>query len=108
MDNKASISAREAEAAAKARATFDHDEKGALGEPIVGRHVMPAALAALDSDEYNKVGKAATRKLDCVVMPCIVIMCKSNLNLQPVTISDEFILQTFCEHSSKHARRLKS
>ncbi|KAH7324947.1 major facilitator superfamily domain-containing protein [Stachybotrys elegans] len=36
--------------------------------------VMPASLAALSSDEYQKLGKRATLKMDLVIMPILVVM----------------------------------
>ncbi|KAM0747823.1 MFS general substrate transporter [Meredithblackwellia eburnea MCA 4105] len=35
---------------------------------------MPASLASLTEVEYNEVGKKATRKLDILIMPALVIM----------------------------------
>ncbi|KAJ3575518.1 hypothetical protein NPX13_g4006 [Xylaria arbuscula] len=39
-----------------------------------GGLTMPASLAALSEDEYKKLGKKATLKMDCVIMPILVIM----------------------------------
>lgn len=36
--------------------------------------VMPASLAALDESQYVALGKKATRKMDFVIMPILVIM----------------------------------
>ncbi|KAI0451646.1 nicotinamide mononucleotide permease [Xylaria acuta] len=36
--------------------------------------LMQANLAALSEDEYKKLGKRATLKMDCVIMPVLVIM----------------------------------
>ncbi|KAI1313221.1 nicotinamide mononucleotide permease [Xylaria venustula] len=36
--------------------------------------VMPTSLAALNDDEYNRLGKKATLKMDFVIMPPLVIM----------------------------------
>lgn len=35
---------------------------------------MPATLAALSAEEYEKLGKKATYKLDLVIMPILVVM----------------------------------
>lgn len=39
-----------------------------------GGLTMPASLAALNEDEYKKLGKRATLKMDCVIMPILVVM----------------------------------
>ncbi|KAJ0135897.1 High-affinity nicotinic acid transporter [Colletotrichum tanaceti] len=39
-----------------------------------GNLVMPASLAALGQEEYEKMGKRATLKMDMVIMPIMVIM----------------------------------
>ncbi|KAK6223851.1 hypothetical protein QIS74_03795 [Colletotrichum tabaci] len=39
-----------------------------------GNLIMPASLAALGQEEYEKVGKRATLKMDMVIMPIMVIM----------------------------------
>ncbi|KAL1953774.1 hypothetical protein VTO42DRAFT_2271 [Malbranchea cinnamomea] len=39
-----------------------------------GSPVMPPQLAALSKEEYAKLGKRATWKMDLVIMPCMVIM----------------------------------
>lgn len=39
-----------------------------------GNLIMPASLAALGKEEYEKVGKRATLKMDMVIMPIMVIM----------------------------------
>jgi hypothetical protein len=36
--------------------------------------VKPTSLAALTDDEYTKIGRRATLKLDAFIMPCMVIM----------------------------------
>jgi hypothetical protein len=40
----------------------------------VGGLTMPASLAALDTAEYNKLGRRATLKMDFVIMPILVVM----------------------------------
>lgn len=35
---------------------------------------MPAELAALSAEEYEKIKKSATRKLDLLIMPPVVLM----------------------------------
>lgn len=35
---------------------------------------LPSSLASLSPSEYDKVGKAATFKLDVQILPCLVIM----------------------------------
>ncbi|KAH9217344.1 major facilitator superfamily domain-containing protein [Leptodontidium sp. 2 PMI_412] len=47
-----------------------HDEKVLQAGPII----RPASLAALSEQEYDKLGKSATFKMDLVIMPCLVIM----------------------------------
>ncbi|KAI0803761.1 nicotinamide mononucleotide permease [Xylaria sp. FL0064] len=42
--------------------------------PTGAAPVMPANLAALSEDEYRKLGKRATLKMDFVIMPSLVIM----------------------------------
>ncbi|KAI1748004.1 nicotinamide mononucleotide permease [Xylaria castorea] len=42
--------------------------------PIDAALLMPAHLAALSDDEYKRLGKRATLKMDCVIMPVLVIM----------------------------------
>ncbi|GAP88183.1 putative nicotinamide mononucleotide permease [Rosellinia necatrix] len=42
--------------------------------PIDAALLMPANLAALSEDEYKKLGKRATLKMDFVIMPSLVIM----------------------------------
>jgi hypothetical protein len=42
--------------------------------PAVTDLVMPARLAALSSDEYQKLGKRSTLKMDLVIMPILVVM----------------------------------
>ncbi|KAJ0325742.1 hypothetical protein COL5a_007250 [Colletotrichum fioriniae] len=39
-----------------------------------GNLIMPASLAALSQEEYERVGKKATLKMDLVIMPIMVIM----------------------------------
>lgn len=39
-----------------------------------GRLMKPASLAALSEDEYEKMGKRATWKMDIVIMPIMTIM----------------------------------
>ncbi|KAI8295076.1 putative transporter [Colletotrichum sp. SAR 10_98] len=39
-----------------------------------GTLIMPASLAALSQEDYEKVGKKATLKMDMVIMPIMVIM----------------------------------
>ena len=39
-----------------------------------GQLVMPVNLAALSDDEYKKLGRKATLKMDLVIMPILVIM----------------------------------
>lgn len=39
-----------------------------------GRVIRPASLAALSEEEYVKLGRSATFKMDLVIMPCLVIM----------------------------------
>ncbi|OLN96662.1 putative transporter C1002.16c-like protein 2 [Colletotrichum chlorophyti] len=39
-----------------------------------GALIMPASLAALSQEEYDKLGKKATLKMDLVIMPIMVIM----------------------------------
>ncbi|KAL2837604.1 major facilitator superfamily domain-containing protein [Aspergillus pseudodeflectus] len=41
------------------------------GQRVPGK---PASLAALTDDEYTKIGRRATLKLDAFIMPCMVIM----------------------------------
>ncbi|KAI0854661.1 nicotinamide mononucleotide permease [Xylaria cubensis] len=42
--------------------------------PVDAALLMPANLAALSEDEYKKLGKRATLRMDCVIMPVLVIM----------------------------------
>lgn len=39
-----------------------------------GNLIMPASLAALSQEEYERIGKKATLKMDLVIMPIMVIM----------------------------------
>lgn len=39
-----------------------------------GRVIRPASLAVLSEEEYVKLGRSATFKMDLVIMPCLVIM----------------------------------
>ncbi|KAL0764891.1 hypothetical protein CaCOL14_012697 [Colletotrichum acutatum] len=39
-----------------------------------GNLMMPASLAALSQEEYERTGKKATLKMDLVIMPIMVIM----------------------------------
>lgn len=36
--------------------------------------VMPASLAALSQDEYNRLSRKATWKMDIIIMPVLTIM----------------------------------
>lgn len=36
--------------------------------------VMPASLAALSQDEYNRISRKATLKMDMIIMPVMTIM----------------------------------
>ncbi|KAI1421909.1 nicotinamide mononucleotide permease [Xylaria sp. FL1777] len=49
-------------------------ENGGGKGPIEAALLMPANLAALSEDEYKKLGKRATLKMDLVIMPILVIM----------------------------------
>ncbi|KAI0417806.1 nicotinamide mononucleotide permease [Xylaria grammica] len=42
--------------------------------PVNAELAMPANLAALSEGEYKKLGKRATLKMDCVIMPVLVVM----------------------------------
>lgn len=39
-----------------------------------GHLVRPANLALLTDDEYTKLGRKATRKMDLIIMPILTIM----------------------------------
>ncbi|KLU90229.1 nicotinamide mononucleotide permease [Magnaporthiopsis poae ATCC 64411] len=52
----------------------DANEKADTDAPRVGAVVMPASLAALSRDEYDRLGRRATLKMDLVIMPIMVIM----------------------------------
>ena len=41
---------------------------------------MPASLAALSPSEYERIGKKATLKMDCIIMPIMVVMVGSQLS----------------------------
>ncbi|KAI8624996.1 MFS general substrate transporter [Xylariaceae sp. FL1651] len=43
-------------------------------DPRMASRFMPESLAALSADDYNKLSSRATLKLDCVMMPILVIM----------------------------------
>ena len=49
-----------------------------------GHLVLPANLAALSDDEYKKLGKRATLKMDLIIMPVITIMYILNCELSPL------------------------
>ncbi|KAL8409870.1 hypothetical protein RB594_008092 [Gaeumannomyces avenae] len=51
-----------------------NDKAAAAGAPNVGANVMPASLAALSQEEYDRLGKRATLKMDLVIMPIMVLM----------------------------------
>ncbi len=40
----------------------------------LGPETRPPSLAALSEEEYTKLGRSATIKMDILVMPCLVIM----------------------------------
>jgi len=42
--------------------------------PVDAALLTPANLAALSDDEYKKLGRRATLRMDCVIMPILVIM----------------------------------
>lgn len=42
--------------------------------PYDGQLAMPPNLAALSDEEYRKLGRKATLKMDLVIMPILVIM----------------------------------
>jgi hypothetical protein len=44
------------------------------GQPASNGLIMPASLAALDDAQYHALGRKATRKMDLVIMPILVIM----------------------------------
>lgn len=46
-----------------------------------GQLIRPANLAALSDDEYNKLGRRATLKMDLIIMPVITIMYILNCKL---------------------------
>lgn len=39
---------------------------------------LPDILAAFSTEEYQRIGKNATRKLDLVIMPCLMVMYMLN------------------------------
>ncbi|KAI0206782.1 nicotinamide mononucleotide permease [Astrocystis sublimbata] len=49
-------------------------EKVQTGGPVPAELRMPANLAALSDDEYKRLGRKSTLKMDCVIMPVLVIM----------------------------------
>ncbi|KAL4884879.1 major facilitator superfamily domain-containing protein [Aspergillus karnatakaensis] len=51
----------------------DIDERQ-LAKGYEGLPVKPASLAALSEEEYRKISRRATLKLDAFIMPCMVIM----------------------------------
>lgn len=55
---------------------YDDDANGKAAEaaPRVGANVMPAGLAALSQEEYDRLGRRATLKMDLIIMPIMVIM----------------------------------
>ncbi|KAJ5042975.1 uncharacterized protein L3040_004365 [Drepanopeziza brunnea f. sp. 'multigermtubi'] len=53
--------------------TVDFDEEK-LETGLETRLRRPASLAALSDEEYDKVGRSATFKMDISIMPCLVIM----------------------------------
>ncbi|KAL2075214.1 hypothetical protein VTL71DRAFT_156 [Oculimacula yallundae] len=39
-----------------------------------GNTVLPAPLATMSEDEYQRLGRRATLKMDIIIMPCVVVM----------------------------------
>lgn len=37
-------------------------------------HTMPASLAGLSTEDYARLGKKATFKIDMLIMPAIIVM----------------------------------
>lgn len=50
-----------------------------------GTLIMPASLAALSQEDYEKVGKKATLKMDMVIMPIMVSHPFNALHLRGLT-----------------------
>ncbi|CAI0649203.1 unnamed protein product [Colletotrichum noveboracense] len=49
-----------------------------------GTLIMPASLAALSQEDYEKIGKKATLKMDMVIMPIMLANITTELNLTQV------------------------
>ncbi|KAI6262016.1 hypothetical protein MCOR27_008125 [Pyricularia oryzae] len=52
----------------------DDDIGKDVDAPMVGGLTMPAKLAALSEDEYRRLGRKATLKMDLIIMPIMVVM----------------------------------
>lgn len=58
----------------KREVEHDDDVRKDAGSTMVGGLTMPASLAVLSEDEYQRLGRKATLKMDLIIMPIMVIM----------------------------------
>ena len=62
-----------------------------LGEAEVGTLRMPESLASLSDEEFRRIGRKATLKMDIVIMPIMVIMVSCRLLPPPYMLTSHTV-----------------